>query len=75
MVRVTEGKPVFLESGDSMDLYLKKQGYGSTTGLPYPLDGLSRSPNASTIQMSEFSKEKVSKDSLLVANVWLYQLP
>ncbi|XGW10322.1 hypothetical protein V3C99_012087 [Haemonchus contortus] len=53
LVRVTEGKPVFLDSGDSMDLYLKKQGYGSTTGLPYPLDGLSRSPNASASQLCE----------------------
>ncbi|KJH43425.1 Doublecortin [Dictyocaulus viviparus] len=49
LVRVTEGKPIFLGSGDTMDLYLKKEGYGSVTGLPYPLDGLSRSPNISSM--------------------------
>ncbi|KAK5975097.1 Doublecortin domain-containing protein, partial [Trichostrongylus colubriformis] len=58
LVRVAEGKPIFLDSGDSMDLYLKKQGYGSTTGLPYPLDGLSKSPNVTAAQMSGFSNEK-----------------
>ncbi|KAK6044072.1 hypothetical protein COOONC_18423 [Cooperia oncophora] len=43
-----------------MDLYLKgKQGYGSVTGLPYPLDGLSRSPNTSAVNLSGFSKDKV----------------
>ncbi|CAJ0608373.1 unnamed protein product [Cylicocyclus nassatus] len=57
LVRVTENKPTFLNSGDSMDIYLKKQGYGSTTGLPYPLDGLSRSPNASLMNMA--AKEKM----------------
>ncbi|EYB95631.1 hypothetical protein Y032_0157g3180 [Ancylostoma ceylanicum] len=58
LVRVTETKPAFLNSGDSMDIYLKKEGYGSTTGLPYPLDGLSRSPNASTLHLSSLSKDK-----------------
>ncbi|KAL6733599.1 hypothetical protein Aduo_004232 [Ancylostoma duodenale] len=58
LVRVTETKPAFLNSGDSMDIYLKKEGYGSTTGLPYPLDGLSRSPNASALHLSNLSKDK-----------------
>ncbi|ETN86972.1 Doublecortin [Necator americanus] len=59
LVRVTESKPAYLHSGDSMDIYLKKEGYGSTTGLPYPLDGLSRSPNASALHLSNLSKEKL----------------
>ncbi|VDO42728.1 unnamed protein product [Haemonchus placei] len=70
LVRVTEGKPVFLDSGDSMDLYLKKQGYGSTTGLPYPLDGLSRSPNASASQLCE---DKVLEDDKFVETSTVYQ--
>lgn len=59
LVRVTEGKPIYLHSGDSMDLFLKKAGYGSTTGLPFPLDGLSKSPNLSAANLSGLSKEKL----------------
>ncbi|KAE9420742.1 hypothetical protein Angca_000348, partial [Angiostrongylus cantonensis] len=51
LVRVTESKPIFLNSGDSMDIYLKKEGYGSTTCLPYPLDGLSKSPTLSNFYL------------------------
>ncbi|RCN43396.1 Doublecortin [Ancylostoma caninum] len=65
LVRVTETKPAFLNSGDSMDIYLKKEGYGSTTGLPYPLDGLSRSPNASALHLSNLSKDKRHKNHTL----------
>ncbi|WKX94689.1 hypothetical protein Q1695_011733 [Nippostrongylus brasiliensis] len=58
MVRVSEGKPIYLNSGDSMDLYLKKEGYGSLTGLPYPLDGLAKSPHV-TSHLSVLSKDKI----------------
>ncbi|KAF8362945.1 hypothetical protein PRIPAC_89868 [Pristionchus pacificus] len=37
---VEESHPSFLDGAESMDIYMKKQGYGSFTGLPYPLDGI-----------------------------------
>uniref|UniRef100_A0A0K0DH20 Doublecortin domain-containing protein n=1 Tax=Angiostrongylus cantonensis TaxID=6313 RepID=A0A0K0DH20_ANGCA len=59
VIRVTESKPIFLNSGDSMDIYLKKEGYGSTTCLPYPLDGLSKSPTLSNFYLGGLSTQKV----------------
>ncbi|GMT12713.1 hypothetical protein PFISCL1PPCAC_4010, partial [Pristionchus fissidentatus] len=38
----------FLDGAESTDIYMKKQGYGSFTGLPYPLDAIvARSPRYS----------------------------
>ncbi|CAL2031701.1 unnamed protein product [Caenorhabditis brenneri] len=52
IIRAPQLIPTFLNSAESMDIYLKKEGYGTITGLPYPFDGiLSRSPSASNIQI------------------------
>ncbi|CAI2339766.1 unnamed protein product [Caenorhabditis sp. 36 PRJEB53466] len=52
IIRVSQIVPTFLNSAESMDIYLKKEGYGTITGLPYPFDGiLTRSPSASNIQI------------------------
>uniref|UniRef100_A0A1I7U5I6 Doublecortin domain-containing protein n=1 Tax=Caenorhabditis tropicalis TaxID=1561998 RepID=A0A1I7U5I6_9PELO len=52
IIRAPQLIPTFLHSAESMDIYLKKEGYGTITGLPYPFDGiLSRSPSASNIQI------------------------
>ncbi|CAI4221330.1 unnamed protein product [Auanema sp. JU1783] len=50
--RVNLPRPVFLESAETMDIYLKREGYGSITGLPYPFDGiLTRSPSTSALHL------------------------
>ncbi|CAB3404454.1 unnamed protein product [Caenorhabditis bovis] len=51
IIKVNQGPNTFLNSAESMDIYLKKEGYGTITGLPYPFDGiLTRSPSASQLQ-------------------------
>ncbi|CAO4364571.1 unnamed protein product [Caenorhabditis nigoni] len=56
IMRAPQMVPTFLNSAESMDIYLKKEGYGTITGLPYPFDGiLSRSPSASNIQIKHLT--------------------
>ncbi|UMM16657.1 hypothetical protein L5515_013576 [Caenorhabditis briggsae] len=56
IIRAPQMVPTFLNSAESMDIYLKKEGYGTITGLPYPFDGiLSRSPSASNIQIKHLT--------------------
>ncbi|PAV79942.1 hypothetical protein WR25_22677 [Diploscapter pachys] len=55
VVRQQEEQDNFLNSAETMDIYLKKEGFGSSTGLPYPLDAISNySPNASAMHRSHF---------------------
>uniref|UniRef100_A0A1I7WRP9 Doublecortin domain-containing protein n=1 Tax=Heterorhabditis bacteriophora TaxID=37862 RepID=A0A1I7WRP9_HETBA len=59
LVRILDSKPTYLNSGDSMDIYLRKEGYGSYTGLPYPFDGvIVKSPSA--LHMSGLSKKVIT---------------
>ncbi|GMR34259.1 hypothetical protein PMAYCL1PPCAC_04454, partial [Pristionchus mayeri] len=47
---VEDSHPSFLDGAESMEIYMKKQGYGSYTGLPYPMDGIvMKSPRYSFI--------------------------
>ncbi|CAJ0957869.1 unnamed protein product, partial [Mesorhabditis belari] len=42
----------FLDGADAMDIYLKQHGYGSCTGLPYPMDGFEKSSSLSFLKTS-----------------------
>ncbi|CAD6198278.1 unnamed protein product [Caenorhabditis auriculariae] len=67
IVRISQEPPNFLHSAETVDIYLKKEGFGSITGLPYPFDGiLTRSPSASMLHLKHFESHQAQIPKLKI---------